>query len=121
MTYIDDLKHEHFIEDMELHFSRVKITDFDIINHQGCSDPLQSSLQYYETIFNSGFKSYENRTHNQMMSSAIKATLDDIDFKSNLLKSHIKSDIRKDLISNGFFVKNARKKRTNDDCKSLKH
>ena len=121
MTYIGDLKHEHFIEDMDSHFSRVKITNFDIINQQCCGGPLQSSPQYYEIIFDGGFKSYENHTRNQVMSSAIKATLDDIGFKSSLLKSHIKSDITKDLISNGFFVKNAKKKRTTDDCKSLKH
>ena len=55
------------------------------------------------------------------MSSVIKAERDDIHFESDLLKLHIKSDIKKDLISNGFFVKNATKKRTTDDCKSLKH
>ena len=55
------------------------------------------------------------------MSSVIKAERDDIHFESDLLKLHIKSDIKKDLISNGFFVKNATKKGTTDDCKSLKH
>ena len=49
------------------------------------------------------------------MSSNIKAELDDIHFESDLLKSHIKLDIKKDFISNGFFVKNASKKRRTDD------
>ena len=113
MTYIDDLKYEHFIEDMDLDFSRVKITN--------CDDQLQNSRQYHETIFNSNFKGYEDSTLNQDMSSVIKAERDDIHFEGNLLKVHVKSDIKKNLISNGFFVKNTRKKRTTNDCKSLKH
>ena len=55
------------------------------------------------------------------MSSTIQAERDNIHFESDLLKFYIKSDIKKDLISNVFFVKKARKKRTTADCKSLKH
>ena len=86
---------------MDLHFSQVKITNFDIIHHQSHVDPLQNSRQYYATVFNSDFKGYEDCTRNQVMSSAIKAERDDIHFKSNLLKLHIKSNIKKDLLSNG--------------------
>ena len=64
---------------------------------------------------------YDDHTRNQVMSSAIKTKRGDIHFESDFLKSHIKSDIKKDLISNDFFVKNAKKKRTTADCKSLKH
>ena len=46
MVYIDNLKYKHFIEDMDLHFSRVKIKNFDIISHQCRGDPLQNSCQY---------------------------------------------------------------------------
>ena len=73
--------------------------------------------KYYETIFNRNFKGYENHIRNQAIPSAIKAELDDIHFECDLLKSHIKSDIKKDLISNGFFVKKARKSCTNAECK----
>ena len=121
MTYIDGLKNKHFIEDMDSLFFQAKITNFDIIRHQCRGDPLQNSCQYYETIFNSDFKGYEDRTLNQVMSSAIKVERNDIHFESDFLKSHIKSNIEKDLISNGFFIKNARKKHKTDDCKSLKH
>ena len=51
-------------------------------------DPLQNSRNYYEIIFNSNFKGYENHIRNQAMSSAIKAELDDIHFECDLLKSH---------------------------------
>ena len=86
----------------------MKITNYDIIHHQCCGDLLQNSYQYYERIFNSDFKGYEDCTHNQGMLSTIKAEHNDIHFKGNFLKLHRKSDIEKGLISNGFFLKNAR-------------
>ena len=99
----------------------MQVINFDLIYHQCHGDILQNSRRYYETIFNSNFNGYDDRTCNQVMSSAIKAERDGIHFEGVLLKSLIKSDIKKDLISNGFFVKNTRKKRTTADCKSLKH
>ena len=104
MTYIGDLKCKHFIKDTDSQFSRGKITNFNIIHNQCHGDPLRKSGQYYKTIFNS-----EDCTCNQAMSSAIKTECDDIHFEGDFVKSHLKSDIEKDLISNGFFIKNARK------------
>ena len=90
-TYIDGLKYKHFVEDMDSHFSRAKITNLNIIvHHQCCDDPLQNSRQYYETTFNSAFKGYEDHTHNQAMSFTIKAECDDIHFENDLLKLHVK-------------------------------
>ena len=63
------------------------------IHYQCHGDPLQNSQAYYETIFNSDFKGYEDCTRCQVMSSAIKADSDDIHFQGDLLKIHIKSDI----------------------------
>ena len=34
MSYIDNLKYEHFVEDMDNHFSRMKIINFDLIHHE---------------------------------------------------------------------------------------
>ena len=102
MKYIDDLKYEHFFEDTDSLFSRVKIRNFDIIHHQCCGEPLQNSVYYYETICNRDFKGYEDRTCNPVMLSAIKAERNDIHFKDKLLKKHIRSDIIKYLTSNGF-------------------
>ena len=53
---IDDLKYKHFVDDMDAHFSHANVTDFDIIYHPCCADPLQNSQAYYETIFNSDRK-----------------------------------------------------------------
>ena len=50
MSYIDHLKYHQFVNDMDSHFSRVKITNFDIIHHPCCGDELENLQQYYETI-----------------------------------------------------------------------
>ena len=111
MTNTNHLKYKQFVENMDSHFARAKITNFNIIHHQCQGDPLQNSLRYYETIFDNDFKNYEDRPPNQAISSAVKADRNDIHFECNLLKSHIKSDIEKDLISNGIFIRKSRKKR----------
>ena len=80
---------------MDSHFSQTKIANFDFIYYECGDDSLQNSRHYYENIFNCDFKAYEDRTRNQVMSSAIKAERDSIYFESHLLKLHIKSDIKK--------------------------
>ena len=116
MTYIDNLKYDHFINNMDSHFSNAKVTNFDIIHYQCRGDELENPQQYYKTIFDKVIVNYENHVCSQAILSAIKAEHDDIHFKRDFLKFHIKRDIEKDLISNGIFVKKNRKK-TTDDCK----
>lgn len=115
MTYIDDLKFKSLVEDLDAHFSDAKVSNFDIIHHQWWGDPLQYSKCYYETTFNNDFQHFEDRTCNHTIFSAIKAERDDIHFECDLLKLHIKSDIEKDLISNGIFIRKSRKKHLTGD------
>lgn len=109
MTYIDDLKFKNLVEDLDAHFSDAKVSNFDIIHHQWWGDPLQYSKCYYETTFNNDFQHFEDRTCNHTIFSAIKAERDDIHFECDLLKLHMKSDIEKNLISNGIFIRKSRK------------
>ena len=62
MTYIDDLKYEQFVEDKDSHFSRVKISNFDLVHHHCRGAKLQNSRRYYKTIFSNDFKNYEDCT-----------------------------------------------------------
>ena len=50
MTYINELKYKRFVENMDSYFSQARYINFDIINHECQSDPLQNLRQYYETI-----------------------------------------------------------------------
>ena len=56
MKYIDDLRYKQFVENMDLYFSRAKITKFNIFHHRRRGDPLQNSIRFYETIFDNDFK-----------------------------------------------------------------
>ena len=105
MTYIDDLKYDRFVKDMISHFSCVKVINFDIIHHRCSGDKLQNPQQYYEIICNKDFENYESHIQNQAVSSAIKYECDNTYFEHGFLKNHIKSNIEKDLVSNGIFVR----------------
>ena len=120
MTYFDNLKYNRFANDMNLHFSRAKVLNLDIIDYQCCGDKLENPQQCYETIHHKDFVNYENHVQNEAILSAIKSERDDIYFKPEFLKHHIKRDIEKDLMSNGIFIKKNDKKKTADDCKKLK-
>ena len=105
MTCIGDLKYDRFVNDMNSHFSRVKVINFDIIYHQCGGDKLQNT-QYYETISNNDFENFESHIQNQAVSSAIRNERDDIYFELGFVKNHIKID----LVSNGFCNRNNKKK-----------
>ena len=51
MTYIDNLKYDNFLRDMDLHFSKVKVINFDIIHNQCQGKKLENPEQYYQTIY----------------------------------------------------------------------
>ena len=119
MTYIDDLKYEQFVEDMDSHFSRVRISNFDLFHHQCCGGSLRDFHRHSKTIFDSDFEDYEDRGCNQVISSAVRSERDDIHFERDLPKTYIKSNIEKDSILNSLFIKKRKKKRTIDDCKRL--
>lgn len=120
MTYIADSKYKQFVADMDSHFSRVKITNFDLINHHCRGDRLQNSRRDFKTIFDKDFQNYEDHAGNQVILFTVKTERDDIHFERSLLKSHIKSNIEMDLISNSSFIKKTRKKLMTNNCKSLK-
>ena len=57
MTYIDDLRYENFVRDIDSHFSKAKVINFNKTHHQCQSDKLE---QYYQTIYDKDFVNYEN-------------------------------------------------------------
>ena len=110
MTYTEDLKDENFVHDMDSHFSRAKVVNFDMIHHQIRQSrirQLDNLEEYYQTIYDKNFVNYENHVRNKAVavSSAIKSERDDIRFERDFLNRHMKRNVEKDLISNGFFVK----------------
>ena len=56
MSHIDDLKYKHFVENMDEHFARAKVVNFDLIYHECCEDKLSYPIYFYEKIENNDFK-----------------------------------------------------------------
>ena len=42
MTYINNLKFERYVENMDSYFSQARVKNFDIRNHYCCGDLLQN-------------------------------------------------------------------------------
>ena len=87
MTYIDNLKHNRFTNNMDSHFSQVYFINFEIIHHKCGGEPLQSLKQYYETIRYKDFHNYESQVQNQAVLSAIKPEHDDISFEHDVINT----------------------------------
>ena len=89
--------------------------NFELLSYS--SSVLWWKLTEFSTLF---WNYYEDCTYSQAISPTIKSECDNIHFEQNLLKSYIKSNIEKNLISNGMFIKKSKKEYTTNDCKILK-
>ena len=113
MSYIDVLKYNKFIKNVDDHFQRAKVINFDIIYQECRGDEVEYSKKFYQTIENKDFKNHDNNIREEALTSAIKSERKDVYVYSTLIK--------KNLTSNGIFVKRSkRNKKTTDDFKSLK-
>ena len=99
-VYFDDLKYDNFVKDMESHFSRIKIVNFDIIHHECHGDKLQNPRQYYETICNKEFEKYESHIQNKAVSSAIKSECDDKNIKITTEREKFQNIVEDSLLKN---------------------
>lgn len=102
MTYFYDLN-EQFASDIDSYFQQAQVINFNIINYECHGTVSQNSEQHYKAIQKKTWTSSER---------------DDVYFEHDLLRRHFKekTDIEKDLISNGFFLK---KKKNNTDFTKL--
>ena len=48
MLHINNLKYEHFVENIDNHFTRAKIVNLDLIHHECHSDNLSYPKYFYE-------------------------------------------------------------------------
>ena len=51
LTYLDDLKFEHFMENPDQSIRNTKTVNFDIIHQECRGDKLEKSYEYYQTVF----------------------------------------------------------------------
>lgn len=82
-----------------------------ILCHILINAKLKNPISYYESIKKIDFKKYDKKVKNAVIASVLNTETKDVNIEKSL--------IEESLISNGFNIKKAKKKSTND-CKSLK-
>lgn len=89
MTYIDQLKYDEFSSDPGKWLSKVKVVNFDIINHE--RNPLQGSYRNYGTIVNKDFNKYPKEQKTKAVSIAFRNKRKEIWVQHNLMIELFKS------------------------------
>ena len=106
------MKYDRFVNNMNSHFSCVKVINFDIAHHQFCGDKLQNPHQFMKQFVIRILKImkviFKIKQYQQLLNLSVKIFF----FDHGFLKNHIKSNIEKDLVSNGFFINKNNKKKT---------
>lgn len=89
MTYIDQLKYDEFSSDPGKWLSKVKVVNFDIINHE--RNPLQGSYRNYGTIVNKDFNKYPKEQKTKAVSIAFRNKRKEMWVQHNLMIELFKS------------------------------
>ena len=91
MTYIDKLKYDNFVKDLDSHFRKMQIINFDIIHKQARGIEISDNeLRKYKTIDNSRLGNYPSRKKSQILSLAFRCPRKDIYLAKCLSVEHFK-------------------------------
>ena len=92
--YLDDtlLRNEYkqINENKEDYFIKAKVINFDIIHHRCRGDPLQHSIEYYETIHKKNLLRAKKEDRDEFIGEAIRSKREDLHIKKNVLNEHFK-------------------------------
>lgn len=79
MTYIDKLKYDSFVKELDSHFGNMQIINFDIIHKQARGIEISDNeLRKYKTTDNSRLGNYPSRKKSQIFSLAFRCPRKDI-------------------------------------------
>ena len=85
-------KYERIMEDTKSYFDNVKIINFDIIHHVSRQQPLQRSIEYYETIYKENLKRAKKNDINHLIREAILSKRNDLHIQKDVLSKHLKNE-----------------------------
>ena len=110
---------EEILNDLDGHFKRCYITNFDLIHHNCRGDKLNFSKRFYQTVDSKKLR--ENLNLEQQINfveAGIKSERDDLYFEKKIYKDHFERIKR--FEEKGIFLSNMRKKfyfKKTEDCK----
>ena len=83
--------YEKINKNKEEYFENAKIVNFDIIHHECRKDPLQNSIEYYQTIKQDNLKYVKKNDEEQFISAAIKSKRDDVNVARDVIIKHFRN------------------------------
>ena len=76
MTWYDQIKCDEFLEDLDAHFQKLQIVNFDIIHSKG--NLSTSKMKQYQTIKHSEILAYPQQEQDEILSSIFRMKRDDM-------------------------------------------
>ena len=83
-------KYEKINGNKKEYFENAKIVNFDIINNECRGDPLQNSVEYYQTINKDDLKNIRKNDEEQFIAAAIKSQRNDVNIARDVINEHFK-------------------------------
>ena len=84
-------EYEKINKNKKEYFENAKIVNFDIINNECRKDPLQNSIQYYQTIKQNDLKHVKKKDKEEFISAAIKSKRDDVNVARDVIIQHFRN------------------------------
>ena len=98
--YEDDLheillrhEYERINRNKKDYFTKAKIINFDIINHQCKGTPLKNSIKYYETIKKNDLEVAKEEDQDEFISEAIKSNREDVHIEKDIINRHFQLSV----------------------------
>ena len=85
-------KYERINRNKKEYFENAKIVNFDIINHNCRGDPLQNSVEHYQTIKKLDLKNVKKEDEEEFIAAAIRSRRNDVNLARDVINEHFKVD-----------------------------
>ena len=109
-TRLNEMKYNEILNDLDGHFQKCYITNFDLIHNECRGDKLQFSRKYYETVFKSDLeKNLKSKDSMNFCASGIRSERKDLYFEKKVYENHFRN-VEKLEKKRNFFICNEKKK-----------
>ena len=118
-TRLIDEKNTEILNDLDGHFKKCYITNFDLIHNDCRGDKLNFSRKFYQTIYSKELRENLNyQEQNDFIAAGIRSERNDLYFEKKIYRDHFER-VQK-FEEKGIFLSSMRKKayfKKTDDCR----
>ena len=82
--------YERINKDKKNYFRKAKIINFDIIYHETRGDPLENSVEYYETIKKKDLELAKEEDKDDFISESIRSNRKDLYIEKDIINKHFR-------------------------------